>query len=116
MPSEETSQESNAKPGDRTANQEEEENFPKLSTHGRILARKIAHSLVSADRAVRSSQTITVPSFPDEIRVGLVEPAIPSTALREVDAISCPGRVLRHWKVYLSSRWIKFDGVEADAA
>lgn len=73
-------------------------------------------SLLMLCALVRSSQTLMLPSSPDETSAGREMPAIVSTARREDVPISCPGRVWMPCSVVLSNRSIVFEGAEADAA
>jgi hypothetical protein len=65
---------------------------------------------------VRSSQTLMLPSKPDETRHDRETLAIVSTERREVVPVSCPGKTWTPSNVVLSNRSIVFEGAEADAA
>lgn len=64
----------------------------------------------------RSSQTLTLPSLPEDIRDLAVIFATLSTAIKDVVAVSCPERVCIPCKVVLSKISMVLEGAEADAA
>ena len=64
----------------------------------------------------RSSHTLTLPSFPDDMSDFLGMPAMVFTARREVVADSWPGRDCILCRVDLSNISMTFEGAEVKAA
>lgn len=74
------------------------------------------YSLLIPCAVDRGSQTLTLPSLPDETSVRPGFPARLSTECREVVEISWPASVSTPWSVILSKISIVFDGADAEAA